>query len=485
VRHYERALYVALLMLLVWLPLPLGSNRGWAWAIMEAAVFTLLAATVIASLLYPGLYDRRIQQNRMVILALLLWLAYVGFQLVSLPASVLHALSPGASALYDYTLGAEDAERSSIAIDRGAALTELLKYAAYSGLLLLVLALVDSRRRLKLLAFTIVGVGVMQALIGLIAHFVGVDLVPADTLHTAAPEVLVRGTFVNRNHFGAFVAMTIAVGLGLAIGYTRRSHRYPGWRERIASLADRLLETRMQVLLLIVVMFAALFFSRSRGANAAFFVSLVCVLGATLLLRGWRTPELRLAPLVLLFVAVAAVWFGTGGLAERVLGSDIGLDERFDQWRISANVAADYWLVGVGAGNYENVFPLYRDGSLRPLFYDHAHNDYLELFIEQGVVGSLLLGTAVGAALLAMLRALGRRRDMLMRGLIFGSLTGIGVLLVHGLAEFNFRIPANAAYFFVILGMGLVASHLPHATRKRPGGANTAPDADVAQAESE
>ena len=43
----EKSLYWALLALVVWLPVPLGSNRAWAWALMEVAAFTMLAVWLV------------------------------------------------------------------------------------------------------------------------------------------------------------------------------------------------------------------------------------------------------------------------------------------------------------------------------------------------------------------------------------------------------------------------------------------------------
>ena len=117
-------------------------------------------------------------------------------------------------------------------------------------------------------------------------------------------------------------------------------------------------------------------------------------------------------------------------------------------------------MFGVGAGNYEWILPAYRDDTLRFLTYDHAHNDYLELLIEQGVLGVVILGAAIVAIFVRLERGFRDRRDPLMRGILFGSMLSLGVMLIHSLVEFNFQIPANAVFFFAVAGLGLTATHL-------------------------
>ena len=85
------------------------------------------------------------------------------------------------------------------------------------------------------------------------------------------------------------------------------------------------------------------------------------------------------------------------------------------------------------------------------MFYDYAHNDYLQLAAETGVIGLLCIGTLVGLCLWSGFRALCTRRDPLMRGVAFGSLMGILALLAHSTVDFNLQIPANTCTFVILL----------------------------------
>jgi O-antigen ligase len=166
-------------------------------------------------------------------------------------------------------------------------------------------------------------------------------------------------------------------------------------------------------------------------------------------------------PLLLIVAGIAAIWIGIGGLAERISSSGQDLGERWTQWMLTVDAVRAFWLFGVGAGNYVWVFPMFQDETLRPLLYDHAHSDYLELFLEQGLIGFTIIAAAIVLILSKVAKAYRARRDPFLRGVLFGSLTGMLAMLIHALVEFNFQIPANAAWFFVLAGVGLSAANMP------------------------
>ena len=103
---------------------------------------------------------------------------------------------------------------------------------------------------------------------------------------------------------------------------------------------------------------------------------------------------------------------------------------------------------------------MYKDERFGAYFYEHAHNDFLEILIEQGIVGFSLLAAGIILIFVRVVRAFVHRHDPLMRGALFATIAGCVSLMVHGLVDFNLQIPANASYFFVLLGIGVVASEL-------------------------
>jgi len=175
--------------------------------------------------------------------------------------------------------------------------------------------------------------------------------------------------------------------------------------------------------------------------------------------KGIRARELKLGLLVSSLVIVAIFWLGSGQFTEKLQATGLASD-RGDLRELTYSMINDSPMIGTGLGTYRWVFPAYKDERFGSYFYEHAHNDYLELLSEQGFVGFSLLAVGVLLILLSLMREFGRRRDPLVRGTLFAAIAGCLSLMLHGLVDFNFQIPANAYYFFVLLGLGTVASSL-------------------------
>src|SRR6185436_14660865 len=96
----ERGALVVFLALLVWAPFPLGSNRAWAWTILETGLFLAAALWVI------GWMQRRHGSLAVVRAAwpafalLAVWLAYLALHWIPLPPGLVRTLSPQAAAVH-------------------------------------------------------------------------------------------------------------------------------------------------------------------------------------------------------------------------------------------------------------------------------------------------------------------------------------------------------------------------------------------------
>src|SRR5258708_32159723 len=97
VRNPEKLLFWALLALLVWIPIPLGSNRAWAWGVLEAYSFVLVAAWLILWSFGFADVSEPLRRAWPAWIVLGLWIALQGLHIVPLPAGWVAALSPEAS----------------------------------------------------------------------------------------------------------------------------------------------------------------------------------------------------------------------------------------------------------------------------------------------------------------------------------------------------------------------------------------------------
>lgn len=441
----DRFLLVAVLFVLVWLPLPLGSNRDWAiglFVLLMGALAGIWALTQLRGESVPS-SQKTLNAALPMLALLLLTQAWVAVQWLG-----------------------------GLSVDNGATFQYLMLGLAYSLLFLLVVSLFHTRRRLTLLLATLVVSGTLQAFWGAFMTLSGIEwlLVGPKTSYFGDAT----GTFVNRNHLAGYLEMTLACGIGLLMAL--RDGRPFSW----VGLLELLMGPKARLRLALVIMVIALVMSHSRMGNAAFFSSLLLVGGLFVLIE--KENRLRngliLASIIIIDLLVISQYFGLDKLKDRLVNtrlSDVVVDGevvqqanelRGDVFGYSIPLLLERPLVGQGAGSFEAVFPKYPGEDIR-LHFDHTHNDYLQFVIEFGLIGTLPLATFILLALWYALKALWRRESVYRSGVGFGAAMGIIALLIHSSTDFNLQIPANAATLVVLCAIAVLAgSHSKERKRK-------------------
>ena len=350
----------------------------------------------------------------------------------------------------------------------GAWLAEWSKWAAMAVLLLVVL---DYGRagRPAWIAFGVVWAAVLQAVIGLYQYYGGsgaAHLWIDDFRHFRA-----FGTFGQPNPFSAFMGLALPLTLGLGWGHAgrvwqrARQSRLRGW----AGAGVRR-EGFLAVLyaLCAAALLAGLIASWGRGAWLGFGGAFaVMVFFAPR--RRWQGATLVGAGALL----ALGLWLAgalPGAVQTRVtsaFGDFVGLQdvrgaplndanfatiERLAHWQAAAQMASAHLWTGVGLGNYEVVYPTY--ALLRwPNALGHAHNDYLNILAEAGLVGlaGYLLGWAwiVGGTMRTL-----RQRDPLVRGLALGLLGTWTHLAIHSVVD---KLTVNNLFLHLGVMLGLLA----------------------------
>ncbi len=437
---FERLLFLGLAVLLVWLPIPLGSNRPWAVAIMELATFALLAGWVIG------------------------W----AIGRVKSPVAITHAWPAWLTLALWLALQIVESGWTTVSIDPNASEVALLKSLMYAGIFFLVVALCNKRSRVSRLAHAIVYgalaysvYAVMLHLSGTITDFFGIEIRHGDSA---------SGPFVNRNHLAGYLEMALAIGIGLLItGLSDRSA--DTWKKFLRLTLEWILSPKMVLRLTLCVLVIALTTTHSRMGNAAFFASLLIAgaVGIALSRYATRNTVLLLASLVAIDLFIVGSWFGVEKLAKRIGETTVqDVEVREEPPKYALDLIGDYPVFGAGPGSFYLAFPPYRKETISA-FFDHAHNDYVEITAESGVLGLLILATFVILSLGAALKAQWQRRDPLMRGISFASIMGVTAILIHSWVDFNLQIPANAALFMVLLAFGWISLYLD----RREGAART------------
>ena len=459
-RDPEGILFWGFLLLLAWVPIPLGSNRAWAWTVLEIWAYLLLCGWLLAWVLEWVEAPDAVARAWPAWIVLALWLALQALHVVPLPAGWVATLSPGAyraqAMLADVGL---PHATMTLSIEPHASLVSLFKSFAYAAIFFLTLALVNRRSRVQVLARVLVYTAVVQAVLAVLAHLGGVKVDYFGTLIDHGAQA--SGTYANRNHFAGYLELTLSIGIGLLIaGLSDRSA--DSWKKFLRQTLEWILSPKMFLRLSLCILVIALTTTHSRMGNTAFFAALLIagIVGIGLSRHATRNTVILLASLVAIDLFIVGSWFGVEKLAQRLEQTTVeDVREREDPATYSGELIKDYPVFGAGPGTFYVAFPRYRHENV-VAFFDHAHNDYAQFASESGLLGLGLVGLFVVLSLAAALIAQWRRRDPLMRGMAFACVMGVTAILIHSWVDFNLQIPANATLFMVTLALGWIALFL-------------------------
>jgi len=184
------------------------------------------------------------------------------------------------------------------------------------------------------------------------------------------------GFFANSNHLASFLVATLPLGAVVAARALRRRHR--SWRVVLAGVAVVCALALVGVLL-----------TTSRAglmlAGPALMASLAMVWIGSGRARPRPAVVVGALGLALALTAAAAV------LLFHWVQSNAG-EYRFGAWPVVAEAADAYQPLGAGIGSFD---PVYRSvepvAAIGPAYLNHAHNEYLELWLEAGWPAAILL----------------------------------------------------------------------------------------------
>src|SRR5260221_114141 len=125
---------------------------------------------------------------------------------------------------------------------------------------------------------------------------------------------------------------------------------------------------------------------------------------------------------------------------------------RLAVWQAAATLFFGHPFLGVGYGNYRFLYADFIRGA-EPGRLD-AHNLYLQLLAETGVVGFLTFTILLGVFLVVSLKSI-REQDPLSRIIAFGVCGAISATLIHGMVDYLFNVsPQFGALFWLVLSIG-------------------------------
>jgi len=322
------------------------------------------------------------------------------------------------------------------------------------------LVFVDTPHRLRVLVRTIMIFGFLLAIFGLTQSFTSPTKV---YWIRELNQSTAFGPFINRHHFAGYMELTISLPLGLLL----------------AGSIDK--EKRLLYLFIAGLMGVALVMTASRGGIISLVAEIVFLVIVTAI---WRKPSERRRRTssrlkgIATRVALAAALIVGLFMGVILLGGEFSLSRFIDTvntddpttgrahfWSVTLDMIKANPVVGTGLGAYGVIYTRYdtRNGLYR---LEQAHNDYLQVFSDAGVVGGAL---ALAFVVMLFYRGFQRAksRDDFRRGVALAALGGCFAVLVHSFFDFTLHTTSNALLFLVLAALATMNGRVEDAPRRR------------------
>lgn len=456
----EKNIFYVYLGLLIWLPIPLGSKHPWAVSIAEVWCFSLAAFALIHFSRYGFVLPQAFRTARFVLFLLFLNLLWLIFQCLPLPIGLLTLLSPHAVALYQ--LNDANIAMAAISLDPHATWLDVIEASYLFTFFCLTLYIIDSKKKIRILVYVTVISALVQAIYGAFMILSGAEyafFISKAEIHSHIGSA--TGTFTNRDHLAGYLEMALALGIGYMLSLMTDGSSSGGWKIWLRKWSEILLGSKARLRLMLILLCLGLVLTHSRGGNIGFFSSLT-IAGVIFMLFARKKPRatvIFLSSVILLDILLIGSWVGVSKVMTRLENTSIQTEQRDDVYAATLPMIQDYWLTGTGAGTYFETFPAYKTPQLSG-YWNHTHNDYLEILAEQGVIGFGLLASVVLFALFVTIQTLRRRRSPLILAMSFSSLMGILALLIHSAVDFNLQILTNSTLFMLLLALPMICRRL-------------------------
>jgi O-antigen ligase len=323
------------------------------------------------------------------------------------------------------------------------------------------LVFVDTPHRLRIIVRTIAIFGFVLAIFGMTQSFTSPTKV---YWMRELAQSTAFGPFINRHHFAGYMELALAIPLGLL---------FSGAIEG---------EKKLLYVFAVAMMGVALILTNSRGGIISLIAEVLFLVVIVGLRRKHRASEpeekkkrvrsgitrAALALALIIGILAATVFFGGEQALSRFVGS-VNTDDpttgRAHFWNVTLDIIHAHPLIGTGLGAFGVIYTRYdsHNGLYR---LEQAHNDYLQVLSDGGIVGAVL-GLFFIIALFRM--GLQRREtgDEFRRGVATGALAGCFAVLAHSFFDFTLHTTSNALLFLVLAALATLNGRVETKSSRR------------------
>jgi O-antigen ligase len=420
----DKVIAISLMIVVVFSALAHGVVEPWS-----IFIFELLAAVLVLLWMIKTVTDKYFSM----VIPQTIW-----------PLVVLILLGLAQSVSWRNTAGV----RQSLSFDVDSTRGTMMVLCSLLALSMLAANFLIGARRLSVLTNFLILFGAVMGVFGLVQHFSGSTSVYWLRQQTNAS---VFGPFFNRDHFAGYMELFIA--LPVAVIVTRYAC---GERRMVYGIAA-------------MFMGIAAVFTLSRGGMISILAELIFL--AAMSLRYYRSTTdgdepvksrmvgITVVVIILSAIVLGVIWMGAEPVINRIAtgdpnNSDLSKAQPF--YGIRGEIWENTWtmirhnpLMGVGLGAYETAYPIYARESGVLGVTAEAHNDYLQILADAGLMGAAVALWFIIILLRAIARGV-RSPDPLMAAIALGGGAGLFGLLVHSLFDFNLHLPSHALVFLIL-----------------------------------
>lgn len=444
--YVERIFVIILIVAVAVAPLPLGSNRPVSWSLLSLIISALLCIWGFSAIFRPTLFRL---SGAPAFIPAVGWLLIIGWFLLQTggPQALWHPLWATSS----IALGA-DGINGAIAVSPSDAATGAMRLLCYGSVFWIAAQTGREPENAQLYIYSAVVIGTVYALYGLVAELSGGQTIVG--LEKWAYQDSLTSTFVNRNSFATFAGLAAVAALGMAISTIQTEEELASARARqVVRQPSRYSLASILCAIALVILILALVLTKSRAGLVASGIGLATVVWAWFYRRG-RLPGLPILVGGIIISVVVVLVAAGGGTFERKTEEDgAALSGRPWLFQRTISAIADQPGTGHGGGAFESYFQTYKNAEFGGVYsISKAHNSYLEFASDAGLPAFLLLLAVYGWITLSCFTGIRTRKQ----DAVYPSIGLAAAVLVglHALVDFSVQIPAVAALFAMILGVG-------------------------------
>ncbi len=456
-------------------PIFIGGRHPWGHFVL--VICSVVAAIGWAFRAYRGKGIKVVWSNaEWILVAAAILLA---LQVLPLPSEVLRFLSPKSQGILFLWQGEFGkgffGEWSCVSLTPAETLYSICFFVAYVIIFWVTVQILEDREDVCRMLRWVAVAGLAGALIGFVQFFSGTDKFLGIYEHPfrKASEYL-TGSFSTKNHFGHYLALTVGPLLFLVACGEGMSRARLGRAILPGTKGCRFGRVFWGVGLAIVI--AAILGSLSRGAVLAGATAVIFFLLNALRVRNLAVSWV-LAALVACAVAVSFVWWSEHvKVRERLASLTSGRLEELDPrgarrviWSTVLGAIPDFAPLGSGVGSLREVYPGYLRRYDIPRYFTHAESGYLQIALEAGFPGLLLLVlgiVSVGAWVLRGLLANGDQHVVLASGAVGASVVAS---LLQSLFDFVWYVPGCMTVTTILVASACRLSHFSEREQKIAG----------------